>query len=232
MSTIAIALKHMLAAGMDHDAIINAVAEMEANSAPKKSANAIRQERYRRNKALHVTDSNAPLDKEKVTQKEINPPKEKTPKGVQKKGSIGVREQLSICLDAERAQAVIDHRQRLRKPLTERAAKLLTDEFGKFEDPNSAADLMISRGWQGFESSWGDNAGLRRVPAQTTPILVAVEETDEAWIKRLNLARPSETWWYDVWGPAPGQEGCRVPAHLLIEKDFRRHWDRPYGAAA
>lgn len=61
MSVIAAALKHMLAAGMPHEAIVAAVAEMEANTPvqePARSKAAERQRRYReRNKASqNVTD--------------------------------------------------------------------------------------------------------------------------------------------------------------------------------
>jgi hypothetical protein len=56
------------------------------------------------------------------------------------------RERLELVLDAERAEAVLDHRQRLRKPLTERAAKMLADELAKFPDPNAAADRLITKG--------------------------------------------------------------------------------------
>lgn len=58
MSVIAVALKHMLASGMDHEAIVAAVAAMEAE-VPPRSAGAVRQERYRRNKASRVTECNS-----------------------------------------------------------------------------------------------------------------------------------------------------------------------------
>ncbi len=60
MSVIASALKHMLAAGMDHDAILAAVAAMEeeiANAPRPRSAGAIRTERWRKNKASHASQS-------------------------------------------------------------------------------------------------------------------------------------------------------------------------------
>lgn len=50
MGMIATAVKHMIAAGMDMDSIVGAIEEMENAPAPR-SAGAIRQERYRRNKA-------------------------------------------------------------------------------------------------------------------------------------------------------------------------------------
>lgn len=87
MAVIAAALKHMIAAGMDADAIVDAVADMEACQ-PHRSKAAERQARYReRNKASQVTVSDDcdgeqkdPFDKETppVPPKEINIPK-KTP---------------------------------------------------------------------------------------------------------------------------------------------------------
>lgn len=66
------------------------------------------------------------------------------------------RDELKTVLDEERAEAVICHRQKLRKPLTVRAAKLLATEFAKSPNPNSSADEMIARGWQGFKQEWLD----------------------------------------------------------------------------
>ena len=57
-------------------------------------------------------------------------------------------------LDEERADAVIEHRQRMRKPLTSRAAKMLAVKLSKAADPSQAADLMMERGWAGFEVDW------------------------------------------------------------------------------
>jgi hypothetical protein len=60
MSIIAAALKHMLAAGMPHDEIVSAVAEMEAAAAPVKSARQERNARYYQNsKRLKSSESKA-----------------------------------------------------------------------------------------------------------------------------------------------------------------------------
>jgi hypothetical protein len=71
--------------------------------------------------------------------------------------------ELEAVLDEEHARAVVDHRQRLRKPLTAYAARKLAREFAKAPDPNAAADAMIVNGWQGFELSWLEN---RRTPSR------------------------------------------------------------------
>jgi len=75
------------------------------------------------------------------------------------------REELEAVLDSERAQAVLEHRQRIRKPLTARAARLLAQKLAKAPDPNGAADEMVANGWQGFEVDWLDRRN-RSPPAR------------------------------------------------------------------
>jgi hypothetical protein len=65
-----------------------------------------------------------------------------------------VRE-LREVLDPVRTAAVIEHRQRLRAPLTAYAAKQLAESFRHAADPNKAADTMIARGWRGYDATWG-----------------------------------------------------------------------------
>lgn len=72
--------------------------------------------------------------------------------------------ELETVLDADRAKAVVDHRSRLRKPLTAHAAKLLAGKFANAPDPNEAADMMVANGWQGFELAWLEN---RSTPQRT-----------------------------------------------------------------
>jgi hypothetical protein len=60
MSVIAIAVKHMMAAGLSGEVIIAAIAEMEESITPQKSKAALRQERYReRNKTSQSVTSDA-----------------------------------------------------------------------------------------------------------------------------------------------------------------------------
>lgn len=69
-------------------------------------------------------------------------------------GARTVREPLVAILGEELADGVIDHRKRLRKPLTPLAAKLLAGKFQSCPDPPAAAQAMIANGWQGIEPSW------------------------------------------------------------------------------
>jgi hypothetical protein len=77
------------------------------------------------------------------------------------------RHELLAVLDEARADAVIEHRKRIRKPLTAHAARLLAGKFRQCPDPNAAADAMIVSGWQGFEPSWLD--GRERSPKGPAP---------------------------------------------------------------
>jgi hypothetical protein len=76
------------------------------------------------------------------------------------------KDELGRVLDEEHANAVIDHRQKLRKPLTAHAAKLLANSFAKCRDgPNAAADAMIANGWQGFNPAWIENRNGQHKPS-------------------------------------------------------------------
>lgn len=81
-------------------------------------------------------------------------------------------EELRLILDPIRARAVIDHRQRIRKPLTAYAARLLAGKFKRAPDPNEAADAMICNGWQGFEPEWMER-NSRQLIDQPKPTLAA-----------------------------------------------------------
>lgn len=133
------------------------------------------------------------------------------------KTELAPRAELQRVLDPERADAVLKHRQRIRKPLTSRAARLLAEKFAAAADPNKAADLMLERGWQGFDIGW---AGAEVVQAKPT-------ETDEAkWKARLEYARRTGLWPVAEWGQIPGRQGCMVPKALLVDGDGREWQDR------
>src|ERR1051325_11700722 len=61
---------------------------------------------------------------------------------------------LQTVLDADHAEAVIEHRRQKKSPLTAFAAKLLAKQFAMCPDPNAAAEEMILRGWRGFKAEW------------------------------------------------------------------------------
>lgn len=80
------------------------------------------------------------------------------------------RQHLEAVIDSERAAAVIEHRQRIRKPLTAHAADLLARKLARCPDPNAAADAMVANGWQGFEPEWLEQRQQPRgSPSQRKP---------------------------------------------------------------
>ncbi len=186
---IAAALKHLLAAGVTGDGLVAAVADIEAalaavpavdEQAERRRAADRERARIRRQSAESADGLPKPQTESASSPEQNVPtplktqtpsPKENPPKGGQKKGcdEATPRAELEAVLDAEHAGAVIDHRQRLRKPLTARAAQLLAVEFGRAPDPNAAADTMIASGWQGFDVTWLQNRQRGQAPPGNRP---------------------------------------------------------------
>jgi len=79
------------------------------------------------------------------------------------------KSELLSVLDDDHAAAVVEHRQRIRKPLTANAAKLLAGKFRQCADPNAAADAMIVNGWQGFEPQWLESRAAPIPRSQAPP---------------------------------------------------------------
>lgn len=203
MSVIASALNHMLAAGMPVDAIVAAVAAMEAEiaAAPRpRSAGAIRTERYRLNKASHASqsvtcdDSDAAvtltpsLDKEKSPKppKEINlnpegdaSPCEADPIGLPVSLRIAIA--IATCrairrikppfalpshIPAEPWADFVAMRQRIRKPMTDRAKELAVIELDKLAadgwPPGDVLNNSTMNSYQGLVPPKGRNNGQPR----------------------------------------------------------------------
>lgn len=89
-----------------------------------------------------------------------------------------VKSELMNVLDEDHAQAVIEHRKAIKKPMSVRAAQLLAGKFSKCENPNAAADIMISAGWQGFEPEWIEN---RKSSARREPPPKRGESATDIW---------------------------------------------------
>lgn len=80
------------------------------------------------------------------------------------------RQWLETAVEPDLADELIKHRQRLRKPLTDYAAKLLAKKLAQCPDPNAAADMMIEKGWQSIEPSWVQNTQQRAIGNQARSV--------------------------------------------------------------
>lgn len=129
-----------------------------------------------------------------------------------------VLEELTAVVSPERAQAIVDHRKRIKAPLGAHAAKLLAKSLAKSQNPNSAADLMIERGWRGFDPSWGPAQSL----GPTTPPPPPVDE-DAKWRRKLKRWRETGEW-NGHWGNHPETPGFQAlcPKHILREFNLER----------
>src|SRR5690606_21000356 len=85
-----------------------------------------------------------------------------------------------------------------------------------------------ARGWAYFADAIKDaynrriqaGEGLAKPVRVVTPDEDMAPETLEAeWQKRLSYARRNRSWFSAVWGPMPGDAGCRVPSSLLQTTD-------------
>ena len=76
-------------------------------------------------------------------------------------------EVLSECLSEQTARDVVEHRKKLRKPMTARAARELAKSFLSYGNAEAAASAMIANGWQGFNPAWMDSARNRTGPPQS-----------------------------------------------------------------
>ncbi len=84
------------------------------------------------------------------------------------------RKILETTLSPEMADGVIEHRNRMRKPLTAIAAEGLAKALSSAPDPNAAARTMIERGWQGFKLEWLANDRQRAGPSQSQNPYLAI----------------------------------------------------------
>ncbi len=140
---------------------------------------------------------------------------------------------LTDCLGPEMAEAVIDHRRVLKKPISTKAAELMVSSLVAWGNPQQAASVMIERGWQSFKPEWmgstvsrSSGAPLLRLAASNQP-----EDPNDPIIYkhcgvgvrlshcRKGLARWKENWrdWDHTLGPEPDLASCAIPESVLAE---------------
>ena len=77
------------------------------------------------------------------------------------------------------------------------------------------------RSWAYFVPAITDavNSRLKAGKGIIQPKIIQLDESDDKWGQRLKWARERETWNPKVWGPKPGEPGCKVPDSLMTEND-------------
>lgn len=174
MGVSAATIRMMADMGLSLDQIISLAEQIDEDAAPKRTAAAIRQARYRerKNNERNVT-SDVTVD---AQEKPPTPPKENNNiknNNTRARKADQIRANLESVLSPETAKDLIEHRKELKKPLTASAAKRLAGKLALCRDgPEAAANAMISNGWQGFEPEWmnrndqrtGGNSGNGKPP--------------------------------------------------------------------
>jgi hypothetical protein len=186
MSISAALVRELQRAGLEGEALSAALDRIEEAEAPTVNARQARNRRYyEKRKAeqerLKATEQDV-SDAFKTPEKKVSPdpfkettPLKNSPSGnpIPKPAKRSARDELRAVLDETRADAVLEHRQRIRKPLTAYAARLLAGKFAQVPDPNGAADAMVANGWQGFETRYlenrNDTKGGAAAPTSTLP---------------------------------------------------------------
>lgn len=222
MPVSATTLQKLIDAGITGQNLVDIVASIDADHAvaqPKqRSSQALRQERYRQRKASqNVTRDVTKRDGALFLEEDLTESKKEI------EDTVTPRQELETVLDAKHAGWVIDHRKRLRKPLSARAAHQLAAKLKLFTDPNAAADVMIEKGWSSIEVDWLSKSGTN---GAAVPIKVNGHQpsanldtlSEEDWLKRLSYCRERREWKAYL-GPPPFAPGCKVPPHLLDERD-------------
>lgn len=154
MSIIATAVRHLMAAGVTGEALLSAIAEMEAQvrAEPKpRSSGAIRQERYRRNKASQVTESVTPSPSlsPQTPQTHPHPCNNNIPA---RKGACPAKPD---DVQDQTWRDFVAHRKAKRAAINETALAGIRREAEKAGWTLEAALAeTVSRGWQGFKADW------------------------------------------------------------------------------
>ena len=203
-AAVARAIRGMMAAGFTLEQALLAIEKMDEAKRGTAKTNAERQAEFRaRQKAARnavtsnesnvtsVTPSrdiqNAPTHAEPEPNKTTSSPVQKdiltdipkVPVAKPKSADAMCVAELGKVLDPEHARAVVDHRNRIRKPMTAYAAGRLALSLSQAPDPNAAADEMIERGWQGWKPDWGRGSQGPPGRVRENSLLLGIEEIED-----------------------------------------------------
>ena len=104
---------------------------------------------------------------------------------------------LAQVLDPQAVADLIAHRKAMKAPLTDKAAKLLLEQFAKRpEPPGACVEQMIRRTWKGFDAKWPWDNAARAGPTQAmngrpNGLAIARQRGEQATLEIENERRKS-----------------------------------------
>lgn len=235
MSVIAVAVKHMMEAGMPADAIVAAVAAMEEQVQPKKSSAAIRQQRYRdRNKASQTVTRDACDDSDAavtLSSPEGSSPTPPSPKPLQSippsppKGG-------SSPAEFEKFWAVFPSKV---GKLAAKSAFAKARRRVDFETIMAAVERYArktdDRPWCN-PATWLNQGRWEDEPAAQGSAKPQSDQPQVDWLARVQHFRKHEQWPHG-WGPRPEEPGCKalmmVPIGDPLTPFIEKAWGRKIG---
>ena len=202
MGVISTALRHMFKAGVKPEDIVAAVEEMEAETAPKRTARQDRNRRYYEKKAsekrlkasetsysdesvLNKTPSRGGARVEDITSNlEIAGQKENKQEAAPLSDLQAFRAELSE-LDTERLDAIVKHRRSKKGQLTALSARLFVkDATACGLSLSEAVDACISRGWLTVKPEYFAGRKSSTAPPQPSKPRNAGEAARQELIRR------------------------------------------------
>jgi hypothetical protein len=122
-------------------------------------------ERKRRSRSGHVTVTGQSQDKGVTDpppkERSPTPPKEITPSR-RSAPLLSPREILVEGLGEPLADRIWEHRQKIRKPMSGDAARLMVGQVSRCRDPTAAVDEMVLRGWTAVKAEWMEREDGKR----------------------------------------------------------------------
>ncbi|MGN6768499.1 MAG: helix-turn-helix domain-containing protein [Rhizobiaceae bacterium] len=95
----------------------------------------------------------------------------------------------------------------------------------RLKRPASSWSYFVGAIREAYEARIAAGRGLSQPKARRGWIEgLSPDEARAKWAKTLSMAWSNETWISWLWGPPPGQPGCRVPPDMLTEKDRKMDW--------
>lgn len=159
---------------------------------------------------------------DKIREEESNP---QTPFDRHRNGNPIVI--LQSVVDAMAAQKWVAHCQDKRRSISAAQAEELVAILKQVRDmggnPTEALQLGIRKGWVTIEVEYLRNAGFkfRSGAVSSAPSETLRKWSDDRWQTVLEHSRERGEWSTSTYGPAPGEPGCLVPAHLIRDTDKR-----------